>query len=311
MPFITRLPSSSIAITVRRANQPSGISMIRTSILALSLLLAAGPAQAQASDSRLKKIAATKTITIAYRADATPFSFTDQTKQVGGFSIDLCKRVANLIESQIKVQGLQVKWQQVTTQNRFDAVAKGQADMECGSSTVTLSRLKQVDFSSYIFIETTGVLVKAASGVRSLSDLSGKNIAVVAGTTNERAVNTQLKQRKLSATVTPFKNRDEAFAALEAGKADAFASDKLLLLGVASKAKDQKSLALLGDDLSFEPYGIVLPRGDADFRLAVNTALSQLYGSGEITEIFNRWFGMFGDPGPITKIMYLLGTIPE
>jgi ABC-type amino acid transport substrate-binding protein len=285
--------------------------MIRISILALSLLLAAVPAQAQGADSRLKKIASTKTITIAYRADATPFSFTDETKQVGGFSIDLCKRVVNLMESQLKLQGLQVKWQQVTTQNRFDVVAKGQADMECGSSTVTLSRLKQVDFSNYIFIETTGLLVKAASGARSLSDLSGKNIAVVAGTTNERAVNTQLKQRKLTATVTPFKSREDAFAALEAGKADAFASDKLLLLGVASKSKDQKSLALLSDDLSFEPYGIALPRGDADFRLAVNTALSQLYGSGEITEIFNRWFGMFGDPGPVTKIMYLLGTIPE
>lgn len=285
--------------------------MIRTSILALSLLLAAGPALSQALDGRLKKIAATKTITIAYRADATPFSFTDETKQVGGFSIDLCKRVVNLIESQLKLQGLQVKWQPVTTQNRFDAVAKGQADMECGSSTVTLSRLKQVDFSNYIFIETTGLLVNTATGARSLSDLSGKKIAVVAGTTNERAVNTQLKQRKLTATVTPFKSRDEAFAALETGKVDAFASDKLLLLGVASKAKDQKSLALLSDDLSFEPYGIVLPRGDADFRLAVNTALSQLYGSGEITEIFNRWFGMFGDPGPVTKIMYLLGTIPE
>lgn len=111
--------------------------------------------------------------------------------------------------------------------------------------------------------------------------------------------------------MVPFKNRDEAFAALEAGKADAFASDKLLLLGVASKASDQKSLAMLSDELSFEPYGIALPRGDADFRLAVNSALSQLYGSGEITEIFNRWFGMFGAPSAVTRIMFLLGTIPE
>lgn len=285
--------------------------MIRTSLLALSLLLAAGTVQSQGVEGRLKKIAATKTITIAYRADATPFSFTDEAKQVGGFSIDLCKRVVNLIEGQLKLQGLQVKWHPVTTQSRFDAVAKGQADMECGSSTVTLSRLKQVDFSSYIFVESTGLLVKAATGARALSDLSGKKIAVVAGTTNERAVNTQLTQRKLNATVVPFKNRDEAFAALEEGKVDAFASDKLLLLGVASKAKDQKSLAILADELSFEPYGIVLPRGDADFRLAVNSALSQIYGSGEITEIFNRWFGMFGNPGAVTKIMYLLGTIPE
>lgn len=285
--------------------------MIRTSLLALSLLLAAGPAQSQGVDSRLKKITATKTITIAYRADASPFSFTDEKKQMGGYSIDLCKRVVNLIANQIKVEGLQVKWHPVTTQTRFDAVAKGQADMECGSSTVTLSRLKQVDFSSYIFVETTGLLVKAATGVRALSDLSGKKIAVVAGTTNERAVRNQLTQRKLNATVVPFKSRDEAFSAVEDGKVDAFASDKLLLLGVASKAKDQKSLAILSDELSFEPYGIVLPRGDADFRLAVNTALSQLYGSGEIAEIYNRWFGLFGDPGTVTKVMYLLGTIPE
>lgn len=285
--------------------------MIRISMFALSLLLAASSVQAQGADSRLKKIASTKTITIAYRSDATPFSFTDETKQIGGFSIDLCKRVVNMIESQIKVPGLQVKWLPVTTQNRFDAVAKGQADMECGSSTVTLSRLKQVDFSNYIFVETTGMLVKSGGGTRSLSDMSGKKIAVVAGTTNERAVNAQLTQRKLTATVVPFKSRDEAFAALNEGKVDGFASDKLLLLGVVSKAKDPKSLAMLPDDLSFEPYGIVLPRGDADLRLAVNTALSQIYSSGEIAEIFGRWFGIFGDPGPVTKIMYLLGTIPD
>jgi ABC-type amino acid transport substrate-binding protein len=285
--------------------------MIRTITLAFALLLAAGAVHSQNLDGRLKKIAATKTVTIAYRTDATPFSFTDDKKQVGGFSIDLCKRVVNSIERQLNVQGLQVKWLPVTTQTRFDAVAKGQADMECGSSTVTLTRLKQVDFSSYIFVESTGLLTKAASGLRSLSDMSGRKIAVVAGTTNERAVNAQLNRRQISATVIPFTTREEAFAALEEGKADAFASDKLLLVGAAGKAKDQKSLTLLPDELSFEPYGIVLPRGDAAFRLAVNTGLAQLYGSGEITDIFGRWFGAFGDPGPVTKVMYLLGAIPE
>jgi ABC-type amino acid transport substrate-binding protein len=285
--------------------------MIRTITLAFALLLAASAVHSQNLDGRLKKIAATKTVTIAHRTDATPFSFTDDKKQVGGFSIDLCKRVVNSIERQLNVQGLQIKWLPVTVQTRFDAVAKGQADMECGSSTVTLSRLKQVDFSSYIFVESTGLLTKAAAGLRSLSDMSGRNIAVVAGTTNERAINAQLKRRQLSANVLAFKTREEAFAALEEGKADAFASDKLLLLGAASKATDQKSLYLLPDELSFEPYGIVLPRGDADFRLAVNTGLARLYGTGEITEIFGRWFGAFGDPGAVTKVMYLLGTIPE
>ena len=285
--------------------------MFRTTTLALALLLAAGSVHAQGLDGRLKTIAATKTITIAYRADATPFSFTDDKKQVGGFSIDLCKRVVNSIERQLNLQGLQIRWLPVTTQTRFDAVAKGQADMECGSSTVTLSRLKQVDFSSYIFIASTGLLVKSASGLRSLSDLADRKIAVIAGTTNENAIRAQLKRRQLSATVLPFKTRDEAFAALEEGKVDAFANDKLLLVGAASKAKDQKSLSLLPDELSFEPYGIVLPRGDAAFRLAVNTGLSQIYSSGEISEIFGRWFGAFGDPGPVIRALYILGAIPE
>ena len=285
--------------------------MFRTTTLALALLLAAGSVHAQGLDGRLKTIAATKTITIAYRADATPFSFMDDKKLVGGFSIDLCKRVVNSIERQLNLQGLQIRWLPVTTQTRFDAVAKGQADMECGSSTVTLSRLKQVDFSSYIFIASTGLLVKSASGLRSLSDLADRKIAVIAGTTNENAIRAQLKRRQLSATVLPFKTRDEAFAALEEGKVDAFANDKLLLVGAASKAKDQKSLSLLPDELSFEPYGIVLPRGDAAFRLAVNTGLSQIYGSGEITEIFGRWFGAFGDPGPVIRALYIFGAIPE
>ena len=285
--------------------------MYRTTTLALALLFAAGSVHAQGLDGRLKTIAATKTITIAYRADATPFSFMDDKKLVGGFSIDLCKRVVNSIERQLNLQGLQIRWLPVTTQTRFDAVAKGQADMECGSSTVTLSRLKQVDFSSYIFIASTGLLVKSASGLRSLSDLADRKIAVIAGTTNENAIRAQLKRRQLNATVLPFKTRDEAFAALEDGKVDAFANDKLLLVGAARNAKDQKSLSLLPDELSFEPYGIVLPRGDAAFRLAVNTGLSQIYSSGEISEIFGRWFGRFGDPGPVIRALYILGAIPE
>jgi glutamate/aspartate transport system substrate-binding protein len=162
-----------------------------------------------------------------------------------------------------------------------------------------------------IFVETTGLLIKTASGLRSLSDMGGKKIAVVAGTTNERAINAQLKRRQLDATVLPFKSRDEAFAALEDGKADAFASDKLLLIGASAKAKDQRALTLLADQLSFEPYGIVLPRGDAALRLAVNTGLAQIYAEGEIVEIFRRWFGALGRPSAILEAAYNLGAIPE
>jgi ABC-type amino acid transport substrate-binding protein len=285
--------------------------MTRAATLLFALLVTAGSIHAQGLEGRLKKIADSKTITIAYRPDAAPFSFRDDKEQVVGFSIDLCKRVVNMIERQIKVARLEVKWLPVTVQTRFDAVASGRADMECGSTTVTLSRMKRVDFSSYIFIESTGLLIKAASGLRSLSDMSGRRIAVVSGTTNERAVKAQLSRREISATVLPFATRDEAFAALEEGKADAFASDKLLLVAVGNQARDSKSLMLLPDELSFEPYGIMLPRGDSDFRLAVNSGLAHIYRSGEITEIFGRWFRQFGNPGPIIKSTYLLGAIPE
>jgi ABC-type amino acid transport substrate-binding protein len=225
--------------------------------------------------------------------------------------VDLCQRVVRSIASQLKLPALNVSWVLVTVQSRFDVVAKGNADMECGASTITLGRMKQVDFSSVTFVESTGLMVKAASGVRSLSDLAGRKIVVIRGTTNERAVAAQLKRRQLNTTVVQVSSGDEALAALESGKADAFASDRLLLVGAVSKAKDPRSLILLGEQLSIEPYGIVLPRGDSALRLAVNTALAQVYASGEIDEIFRRWFGQFGPPPAIMDAAYLLGAFPE
>ena len=283
--------------------------MIRIALL-LAAWAAAAAVHAQALEGRLKRIAETKTIAIAYRADAIPFSFTER-DQPTGFSIDLCKRIVDSIARQLKLQGILVSWVPVTVHSRFDAVARGSADMECGASTITLSRLKQVDFSSPIFVESTGLLVKQASNLRSLTDLSGLKIAVVEGTTNERAVGVQVKRRSLSVDVLPFNSRDEALAALEAGKADAFASDKLLLMGAVTKAKDPRTLSLLNDQLSFEPYGIVLPRNDAAFRLAVNTGLSQVFSSEEIVSIYRRWFGQLGPPSAVLEAAFILGAIPE
>lgn len=286
--------------------------MFRTAALVLTFLAAAcGAAQAQPIDGRLKKIAATKTINIAYRADATPFSFVGEDKQPAGYSIDLCKKVVSSIEQQLKVSSLKVNWVPVTVQDRFETVARGRADLECGSSTVTLSRQRQVDFSSFIFLETTGVMIKAGSPINGVADLAGKNVAVVGGTTNERALRLQLKARQINATVTPVKSSDEGFAALTTGKADAFVSDKLLLVGAASKANTSSSLAVLAEDLSFEPYGIALPRNESALRLAVNTGLAQVYGSGEIAQIYRRWFAPFGDPSQMLQSLYIFGALPE
>ena len=290
--------------------------MFRQAALLSCALIAAAlaadrSAQAQAPEGRLKKIAETRTLSIAYRADAVPFSFVGDKGEPTGFSIDLCRRVASTIERQLKVPGLKIEWVPVTVESRFETVAKGRADMECGSSTMTLSRMKQVDFSSAIFVETTGLLAKSASTLRSITDLAGKRIAVVAGTTNEAAINRQVQRRRLDATVLPFKSRDGALAALEEGKVEAFASDRLLLVGAATKAKDPRALTLLPDQLSLEPYAIALPHNDAAMRLMVNTALSQVYAGDEIDELLRRWFGALGRPSTLLEAVYALGVIPE
>jgi ABC-type amino acid transport substrate-binding protein len=285
--------------------------MLRIAAGLIVALFVAGAVHAQALEGRLKRIAETKTINIGVRADALPFSFMMAGGTPEGYMVELCQRVVRSLASQLKLPELNVSWVLVTVQSRFDVVAKGNADMECGASTITLGRMKQVDFSSVTFVESTGLMVRAASGVRSLSDLAGRKIAVVRGTSNERAVAAQVKRRQLNTTLVAVGSGDEALAALESGKADAFASDRLLLVGAVSKAKYPRSLTLLADQLSIEPYGIVLPRGDSSLRLAVNTALAQIYGSGEIDEIFRRWFGQFGPPPAILDAAYLLGSFPE
>jgi glutamate/aspartate transport system substrate-binding protein len=259
-------------------------------------------------DSRLKTILAKKVIRIAYRADARPFAFLNDNKEPLGYTIDLCTQVTKSIERQFNVGELKIEWVPVTVDTRFSAVASGKADMECGSSTVTLSRMKEIDFSNLVFVESTGVLVTRASNISSFGEMAGKKIAVVSGTTNERVVAEQVKARNLNVTLVTVKDRDEAVAALEAGKVDGFASDKLLLAG--AQIKNPDALAMLPDDLSIEQYAIVLPRGDWAFRLAVNTGLAQIFRTGKTVDLFERWF--FGSrPGLLLEALYALGRISD
>lgn len=272
--------------------------------MSANLALAQTPA-----DSRMKRIADTKSIKIAYRAAAAPFSFLNPEKQPAGYTVDLCKSVVELMGQQLGGP-LKIEWVQVTTQNRFEMVASGKADMECGSSTITLGRMKEVDFSSVIFVESTGLVVKANSGITNAAGLAGKKIAVAANTSNERALAELLKQGKLSATLLPTKDREEGIAALEKGTADAYASDKLLLIG--ARFADSKAVTMLPDELSVEPYGIVLPRGDWSLRLAVNSGLAQIYRSGQIVGIFGKWFNQIGlRPGALLLGAFTLGALPE
>jgi len=285
--------------------------MLRAALACVALILSAALAAAQTpADSRLKRISDTKTVKLGYRAAATPFSFVNpQTKEPAGYTIDLCRLAVEWIGKSLNIP-LKIEWVEVTTQNRFDMVAQGKADMECGSSTITLSRMKQVDFSSVTFVESTGLIVKANAGFAQATDLRGQKIAVAANTTNEAALAGLIKQGKLKATLVPVKDREAGIVALENGEVDGYASDKLLLVG--ARFQDAKALMMLPDDLSFEPYAIVLPRGDWALRLAVNSALAEVYRSGLILTVFTKWFDQVKlKPGPALLSAFSLGALPQ
>src|SRR6185369_199445 len=234
--------------------------LMRCGFLGLFFLLSTVLAgYAEAAESRLEQISKTKTIKIAHRTDATPFSFV-KNDEVTGYTIDICKFVVQSLERRLNIQGLKTEWVPVTTQTRFDAVTSGKADMECGASTVTLGRMKQVEFSSFIFVQSTGLVAKTSSGVKRAADLTGKKIAVISGTTNEQAVTRINEAAQLKAVIVPVKDRAEGVSLLESGGADAFAGDKILL--AAARYENPQGLVMLPDDLSLEPYAIVLPLGD-------------------------------------------------
>lgn len=286
-----------------------GRDMRRLLLFVAAIACAGDAALAQTLEGRLKQIAETRVVKLAYRSDANPFSFVNPQGQPDGYTVDLCKVVVHSLELQLNAK-LTIAWVPVDTQNRFDAVATGLADMECGSTTVSFERMAKVDFSSFIFMENTGLLVRTNSGIFSVGDMGGKKIAVIAGTTNEIALTKELQRRQLQTSLVRVKDRREGMAGLESGTVDGFASDKLLLIG--AQAAGASNYKMLPENLSYEPYAIALPRGDWAFRVAVNKGLSQLYSSPQILDIYLKWFAAIGQrPDLLRAAVYIFGTFPE
>jgi glutamate/aspartate transport system substrate-binding protein len=266
-------------------------------------------AMAQDLDGRLRQINETGTIKLAYRSDANPFSFMSPQGRPDGYTIDLCKFIVSSLERQLS-RKLATEWVPVDSQNRFDSIAAGVADIECGSSSVSFARMTKVDFSSFIFMENTGLIVRINSGISNFGDLKGRKIAVIVGTTNEAAVVKEVQTRQFQTTVIRVKDRREGIAALRTGAVDSFASDKLLLIG--DPTASGADYRMLPENLSTEPYALALPRGDWRFRAAVNQALSRLYSSPQILEIYRKWFAALGErPDLLRAAVYIFGTIPE
>ncbi|MFO1325351.1 MAG: amino acid ABC transporter substrate-binding protein [Burkholderiales bacterium] len=279
--------------------------------LFVAAALVAGGATAQTAPNTLGRIKAAKAINVAFSGDSLPFSFVGPNNEPAGYSIDICKRVIAQIGRAVGEPSLKVNWMPGSVTERLAMVGSGRADLECANTTQTLARLANVDFSGLIFVDGGGFLVKSDSPVNKISDLAGKKIAVLAGTTTETRLKDTLQRRLINATVVPIANANEGTAMLESGSVDAYAGDKIKLVGLAAQAKDPGRLAMLAEDLSIEPYALALPRGDSALRLEVNRALTQVYMGGEIEGIFANWLGKLGRPSSLLAAMYLLYSIPD
>ena len=257
---------------------------------AVLALLLPGWALAQDLQGTLKKIKDSGTIAIGYREQSVPFSFRGNDGKPAGYSIDLCQRIVTGVQQQLKLPKLDVKWVAVTPETRIASVVTGTIDLECGSTTNSLSRQEQVDFSHMTFVDGGSLLVRATDKMAAFQDLSGKKIAVIPGTTTDTAVRAALQKAFVTAQIVPVKDHREGLTALEGGNVDAYASDRVILIGLAVTAKDPAQFAISGQYLSYEPYGLMLRKDDTAFKKVVDAAMTNIYKSGQINAIYGKWF---------------------
>ena len=287
--------------------------MLKTVLAALCVAVAAaaGPAAAQGASPTLAKIKAAKAINVAYSPDSAPFSSATGNAAPQGYSIELCKRAIAQIARAVGEPELKVNWIAGSVGERVQMVASGRAEMDCANTTQTQTRLASVDFSNLIFIDGGGLLVKAGAPINRITDLAGKRVAVIKGTTTQTRLADTLRLRGIQATVVPIDDAGVGLSLLEAGSVDAYAGDKVKLSALALQSREPARLALVLEDLSYEPYALALPRNDSGLRLEVNRALTQVYVGGEIEAIFEQWLGKLGRPTGLLAAMFLLNAIPE
>jgi len=275
------------------------------------VLAMASSGGAQGRTGTLKKVADSGTLTVGYRNDALPFAFTGSDGKPAGYSVDLCQEIALGVQQELKLASLNVQWVPVTPEGRIDAVANGTVDIECGSTTATLSRSEKVDFTLLTFIDGASLLIVEGAGIASARDLAGKRIAVVSGTTTARVLSEYLQQQSIAATLVAVKDHDEGLAALKGGQADAYSSDRVILVGLALRAQGTPRFSLVPDALSYEPYAFAVRRDDSAFRLVANRTLARLYRSGAIGTFYRKWFGPLGQPSQALLLMYAVQGLPE
>ncbi|MBL8394836.1 MAG: amino acid ABC transporter substrate-binding protein [Candidatus Accumulibacter sp.] len=285
--------------------------MIRRTLLlaglAASFLIAIPAAAAESVLATVKK---TGTLKLGYRENSIPFSFVGDDKQPRGYSVDLCRIVAEDIGKQLSLPKLDVRWVPVTAQNRFAALKSGEIDLECGNTTQTLSRRADFDFSLMTYIDGASLLFREGEAPSSVDAIKGLRVAVVAGTTTEKTLDELIKAGKLDVQAIRLPDHDAALAALKDKSANAYAADRTVLISTALVRGQGQGFTLADLQFSYEPYGLAMRR-DADFRLAVDRTLARLYRTGEISPILKRWFEPLGKPGDALQVMFLINGLPQ
>jgi ABC-type amino acid transport substrate-binding protein len=274
-------------------------------VMAIGSTLAGG-----ALAATLDRIGQDKTIRIAYREDAPPFSYKDKIGEPRGFMVDLCREVAKKLADQLHLTSLNVVYVPVTAAGRLEAIQQQKADLLCEPTSATLSRRELVDFSIPTFVDGASLMIRAG-GPHDLKAMAGQKIGVLAGTTTEQGLRDTLGAAGITADIIPAKTHAEGLAMLDDGKISAYFADRSILVSLIRDSKAPGKLALAENYLSVEPYALALPRGDDDFRLAVDRALSHIYRSGDIAAIFNRTFGANTKPGQVLQTLYLITGLPD
>ena len=266
------------------------MSRFLAAVVLFATLLMVPDAPAQELTGTLKKIKDGKTAALGYRASSIPFSYLNNLHQPIGYSIDLCNEVVREISSEFQGVEIGVSYKLVRAETRIPAVRSGEIDLECGSTTANFERKKQVAFSPIFFVAGTKLLVPRSSSIGSYRDLRDKTVVVTAGTTNEAAVRAISDKQNLGIKILVGKDHDESFVMLKDGKADAFATDDVLLYGLVATNKSGDQFHVVGEFLSYDPYGLMYRKDDPDFAAVVDRTFSRLAQSRELVQLYNKWF---------------------
>ena len=283
-------------------------------LISLVLFIAFATSNAESHVDTLKRVAETGEFRIGYVPDASPLSFRDSENNVVGYSIDLCRHIASTIRDELGLEQIEVVYTPlVTMEDRLSAVENGDIDIECGTTTVTLSRRERVDFTLMTFITGSAVLSRKSSPIDSIDDLSGAKIAVLRGTTTEDVMRRVIEANSFDVKLKLISSHDEGMELLNSGKVSGYASDRAMLIGqVFRNANSTNEYALTRTALSFEPYAFMIPRGDTEFRLLADKALASMYRGAGILRLYHNWFGRYGEPlSPVVKAMYEFQAVGE